>query len=269
MASVKKTAESVHIHYSCYYTRTRNGEHFVPDHALGYIVSGSAVMDDGQRKTTFNKGDVYFCRRNHFLKYTKVPPEGGEFRSVSVLFSQEVLRDFSLEYGYKPAAHVPWPTFKGFPTQSVLPDYMSSLIAYERLFQQEGTEELFAIKQKEAILLLLRVQPELKEVLFDFSEPGKIDLEAFMSKNFHFNVQLQRFAYLTGRSLATFKRDFEKIFHITPSRWLLQRRLEEAHYLIKEKGKAPSDVYLELGFEDLSHFSFVFKKAYGVAPSKV
>jgi len=109
----------------------------------------------------------------------------------------------------------------------------------------------------------------MKDILFDFSEPGKIDLEAFMNKNFHFNVELNRFAYLTGRSLATFKRDFEKIFHMSPSRWLLQRRLREAHYMIKEKGKAASDVYLELGFEDLSHFSFAFKKAYGVAPSRV
>jgi AraC-like DNA-binding protein len=90
-----------------------------------------------------------------------------------------------------------------------------------------------------------------------------------MEKNFHFNVQLKRFAYLTGRSLATFKRDFEKLFKTTPNRWLQQRRLQEAYYLIKEKGKAPSDIYLELGFQDLSHFSFAFKKSYGVAPSRI
>ena len=88
-----------------------------------------------------------------------------------------------------------------------------------------------------------------------------------MNRNFHFNVQLKRFAYLTGRSLATFKRDFEKIFHTSPGQWLLQRRLQEAHYLITEKGRAPSDVYLDLGFEDLSHFSFAFKKEFGKAPS--
>jgi len=50
---------------------------------------------------------------------------------------------------------------------------------------------------------------------------------------------------------------------------LQQRRLREAHYLITEKGKRPSDVYLEVGFEDLSHFSFAFKKNFGVAPSAV
>jgi len=42
--------------------------------------------------------------------------------------------------------------------------------------------------QQEAILLLLKLVPGIKNVLFDFSEPGKIDLEAFMEKNYHFNV---------------------------------------------------------------------------------
>ncbi len=34
-----------------------------------------------------------------------------------------------------------------------------------------------------------------------------------MNEHYRFNVDLPRFAYLTGRSLATFKRDFEKIYH--------------------------------------------------------
>jgi len=29
-----------------------------------------------------------------------------------------------------------------------------------------------------------------------------------------------------------------------------------------------SDVYLEVGFENLSHFSSAYKKQYGIAPSK-
>jgi len=82
-------------------------------------------------------------------------------------------------------------------------------------------------------------------------------------------VGMNRFAYLTGRSLATFKRDFDKIFHISPNRWLQQRRLQEAFYLIKEKGRKPSDVYIEVGFENLSHFSYSFKQNFGVTPSGV
>jgi AraC-like DNA-binding protein len=134
---------------------------------------------------------------------------------------------------------------------------------------QGDNESLFSLKVKEAVLILLKAKPELKDILFDFTEPGKIDLEEFMLNNYHFNVGLNRYAYLSGRSLATFKRDFDKIFHTSPSRWLLQKRLQEAYYQIKEKGMKPTDIYLDLGFEDLSHFSYAFKNAFGHAPSKI
>ncbi|HMF70076.1 MAG TPA: AraC family transcriptional regulator, partial [Flavitalea sp.] len=63
--------------------------------------------------------------------------------------------------------------------------------------------------------------------------------------------------------------DFDKIFHTTPNRWLQQKRLEEAWFLIKEKQQRPSDVYHEVGFESLSHFSYSFKQFFGTNPSLV
>lgn len=256
------------VQYSCYFSRSRAGEQFVPEHTLGYIVSGSFEISDGETSCLFRKGDVYFCRRNQLVKYTKLP-EGGEFRSVSVYFDQETLRAFSMEYGYGQGIPQPIPAVLPMPEGSVLGSYMETLRAYEPVLRRKGTAALLALKQKEALLLLLQLKPELKNILFDFSEPGKIDLEAFMNRNYHFNVELKRFAYLTGRSLSTFKRDFDKIFHTTPSRWLLQRRLQEAWFLLSKQKKMASDIYLDLGFEDLSHFSFAFKKQYGMAPSAV
>lgn len=90
-----------------------------------------------------------------------------------------------------------------------------------------------------------------------------------MNKNFKFNVSIQRLAYMTGRSLSAFKRDFKEIFNETPNRWLVQKRLQEAHFLIEKKNKKPTDIYMELGFEDLSHFSYVFKKQFGYAPTEL
>ncbi|MEJ0031632.1 MAG: hypothetical protein WDO15_15205 [Bacteroidota bacterium] len=69
---------------------------------------------------------------------------------------------------------------------------------------------MIELKMKEAILTMVETKPELKDVLFNFADPHKIDLEAYMNQNFHFNVHLDHFAYLTGRSLASFKRDFQK-----------------------------------------------------------
>ena len=99
--------------------------------------------------------------------------------------------------------------------------------------------------------------------------PQKVDLEEFMNRNYKFNVSVDRFAYLTGRSLSAFKRDFKQIFNDTPNRWLIRRRLQEAYFLIEKASKRPTEIYLDLGFETLSHFSFTFKKQYGHTPTKL
>lgn len=256
------------ITYSCYYTKSREGEQFAPEHVFSYQISGTLTVNDGERDYVTQAGDFRFIKRNSLLKFNKVPPENGEFKSISIYLTQEMLRDFSMEHHIAADGPGDLTAVHHLPAHPLYQTFMQSLMPYELLAKQDN-EDLFKLKLKEAVFLLLKVNPGLKNVLFDFAEPGKIDLEAFMNKNYHFNVEMKRFAHLTGRSLATFKRDFEKIFHLSPSRWLQQKRLQEAYFLIKEKGRAPSDVYLDLGFEDLSHFSFAFKKRFGVAPSLV
>ena len=79
-----------------------------------------------------------------------------------------------------------------------------------------------------------------------------------------YNLPVEKFAQLTGRSLAGFKRYFQKAFDMSPRHWLQEKRLSEARHLI-EKKKKPSAIYLDLGFESLAHFSYSFKKKYGKA----
>ncbi|PJJ54452.1 helix-turn-helix domain-containing protein [Hymenobacter chitinivorans] len=269
MPSLPEISLRPQILYSCYHSRSSEGEQFVPEHILSFQLAGTLTTFDGNRQQVFREGDLRLSKRNHLVKFSKQPPEHGEFKSLSVTLDQDTLRRFSLEHGYH-AAGPPAPdeAVVALPLTPLYQSYLDSLRPYEQLAEASSAGFL-ALKLREAILLLLNSNPELQNVLFDFSEPGKVDLEAFMSRNFHFNVRLARFAYLTGRSLATFKRDFEKIFQLSPSRWLVRRRLQEAYFLIKEKGRAPSEAYLEVGFEDLSHFSFAFKKMYGVAPSRL
>src|SRR5882724_4903237 len=94
------------IAYSCYVARSRAGEQFIPDHVFTYQVSGTMIMNDGHREYTFNPGDFRFGRRNHLVKFNKLPPEGGEFKSFSVHFDQPFLRNLSMEAGYKAEKHI-------------------------------------------------------------------------------------------------------------------------------------------------------------------
>lgn len=211
-------------------------------------------------------GDFLFFRRNELVKFVKHPPANGEFVSVAVTMDQDTLQRMATEQGIKTMR--PYAGSGNIPLKAnnLFKNYIASLMPYLNGAGQLS-KTLTNLKVREAVMILLETNPELRDVLFDFSEPGKIELEAYMNEHYKFNVDVSRFAYLTGRSLATFKRDFEKIFHTSPARWLLQQRLSDAYYLIKEKGRRPTDVYLEVGFKDLSHFSFAFKKTYGIAPS--
>lgn len=254
------------ILYSCYSQKSSEGEQFIADHNLGFLISGSSEIFIGGAKYVFNTGDIRFFRRNQLARYTKFPPPGGEYKSISVAMDQDTLRDISEEYQL--FMHKPNPDICGLllEPKHILTSYFNSIAPY---LDSTGkfNKMLTALKVREAVMILLEVNPALKDVLFDFTEPGKIDLEAYMNTHYKYNVDINRFAYLTGRSLATFKRDFVRIFNLPPSRWIQQKRLTDAYYLIREKGWKSSEVYLEVGFKDLSHFSYAFKKAYGVPPS--
>jgi len=257
------------ILYSCYSQKSSEGEQFIESHNFGYIIAGISEMFIGGQKFVFKPGDFRFFRRNQLARYTKYPPaDGGEYRSVSISIDQATLHSISEEFNLTMDHPEPEINSLLLKPNTLFTNYIDSLKPY-----LDGVNELNSmltnLKVKEAVMILLQTNPEIKNILFDFTEPGKIDLEAYMNAHYKFNVDISRFAYLTGRSLATFKRDFEKIYNMSPNRWLQQKRLNDAYYLIKEKGWKSTDVYLEVGFKDLSHFSFAFKKAYGMAPSKI
>ncbi len=102
-----------------------------------------------------------------------------------------------------------------------------------------------------------------------FTTYQAIDIHKVMEANFRENLTLEEFAYKAGRSLATFKRDFQKTYNTTPHQWLLTRKLAYARQLIEAGGMRISDACFAAGFESVAHFSRVFKEKYGITPSSL
>lgn len=264
----KQQTEQPRILQSCYGDISRSGEQFVANHTLSYIVSGTNEIYLNGQTHTFKQGEFRFTAKNQLAKFSKYPGVNGEFKSISVVMDQNTLRSVSEEHNLPRQNTYNGETLLSLRPTPMLTNFMNSLSPYLHGSGEINTM-ISSLKVKEAVMILLEVKPELKNLLFDFTAPGKIDLKAYMTENYRFNVDLNRFAYMTGRSLATFKRDFERIFNTSPNKWLQEQRLKEAYYLLKEKGRKVTDVYIDAGFKDLSHFSFAFKKAYGITPSKI
>ncbi|MFT3739176.1 MAG: AraC family transcriptional regulator [Breznakibacter sp.] len=267
MAHINYISKS-NIFFSCTEKEHRGNENTVAEHALVHIYSGSMTVTDINGTYTLQEGETFLFYRNMLAKFIKQPSGISDFKSISVIFSQPFLQKF---YSLNEPDENTKPKWEArqIKKHPLLISLFDSILPYYDIHGDNLPTHLTDIKLQEAITILRTVDTNVDSILANFSGQGKIDLAGFMQKSFSFNIPLERFAYLTGRSLATFKRDFRKTFNASPQKWLLETRLKQAHYLISEKNKKPSDVYLEVGFENLSHFSRSFKQHFGYTPSTV
>ncbi|ROH97700.1 helix-turn-helix domain-containing protein [Chryseobacterium daecheongense] len=254
--------------YSCAFEKHRGYEEFIPEHFLGFQLSGETHAFYAGAKTIIRENTIVLVRKNQLIRTTKYPSKSGSYKFVSITLDKEVLQQYALENKFDFENRYMGTQKLFFEPDDFLHSYFLSLTPYIDK-TKEVSPRLADLKIREAIELLLRCNPDFKQILFDFSEPYKIDLEQFVNQNYMFNVPIDSFAKLTGRSTSAFKRDFKKVFNCSPGQWLLNKRLEEAHYLIKYKKQKPVDFYLDLGFENLSHFYYAFKQRFGMTSSQI
>ena len=255
------------ILFSCTGQARKDFEPFVEDHALSFILNGEMIINDGFSVTNFTKGELGFISKNQLLKTQKIPQDNKPFMGISILLPKEILFNYAKEHNIIPKGNYTGKPSFVLPHDSFLKGYFESLIPY---FENPDalTKKLATIKTIEAIELLL-TKTSMQNILFNFDEDFKIDLEAYMNKNYMHNIPLEQFAKLTGRSISTFKRDFQSIFNETPNKWLIKKRLDLAYFLISKKHQKPTDVYFDVGFVNFSHFSRTFKSEFGVNPSAI
>lgn len=254
--------------YSCYFEKQRGLEQFIPECFLGFQISGETHAFHAKGNNEIGKNTVVLARRNQLIRTTKYPSREGKYQFVSIILDQETLKQYALENKIRVDKGYTGEKLLLFEPDEFFSSYFQSLVPYIDK-TKKATQKLAELKIREAIELLLQSNPDYKQLLFDFTEPHKIDLEEFMQQNYMFNVPVAYLARASGRSLAAFKRDFTKVFNTSPKQWLRDKRLTEAHYLIKHKKKKPADIYLDMGFENLSHFYFSFKQKFGVTTSAV
>lgn len=253
------------IFFSCLDKKRLVLEQIIPEHILTHVYEGKISVTTADKTYTLSAGQTALFSRNQLARFKKEPDGEIPYRAATIFFTKPFLQQFY--------ATLPLPKQKG-TSAKVLEIENHALL--DNLFQSISVysntaipDDLALLKIKEAITIIRMFNKDADVLLSVFSEPHKIDLSDFLHQNFMFNISISRFAYLTGRSLATFKRDFKKTFGTSPQKWLTEKRLQQAHFLIAEKNHKPSQAYLESGFESFSHFTYAFKKFFGYNPSSI
>jgi AraC family transcriptional regulator len=93
-------------------------------------------------------------------------------------------------------------------------------------------------------------------------------LTDWMAEHAAEEFSLERLAAQAGLSRFHFQRLFKAATGVSPSRYHIDLRINEARKLLRETKMSVLDVALEVGYTDPSHFARLFRRETGLSPSE-
>jgi len=246
-----------------------SGEHpvYYPSNYLIYVEQGNLRLRIDEEVYLIKENEFVFIRKNTRCVYYKNWAENQDgFREYIFVLHDSLVKEVMSEFEPATKSMAPIAPVIKFGDAPILKGLMKSIEVYIN-GNVEVDRALIRIKTYEALHALIKLQPQLAHLFNKDSLQVKSDLEAFMELNYTQNLSLSTIASLTGRSLSGFNRDFREIYQQPPHKWLLKKRLNRAMAMLKEGSLRASEVYWQVGFEDLAHFSRAFKKEFNLSPS--
>ncbi|PKH66554.1 AraC family transcriptional regulator [Flavobacterium sp. ALD4] len=132
------------------------------------------------------------------------------------------------------------------------------------------SERLLLVKFEEIMLYLLyKYEQKFEFYLYSLISKEVSPFKNVVESNVHSNLKLEEIAFLCNMSLSTFKRHFVVEYNEAPGKWLQDKRLQRAKDILQEGQLKPSDIYLDMGYNNLSNFSIAFKNKFGKSPKEI
>lgn len=253
---------------ACTYQAGTKGSMFLDDHLILVVLKGTYIISHEGNRYILGKNEMVLLKKAITIEYEKTgdPSAGNIFEYMMFFLKDDFLKEFvkTLRNPRKPEdAMVP---VSVICADSRLLGFIESLKPY--LNEKGGVDEnLLKLKMFELLYDIGNVDSNLLQQLLQLGHQSRQNINYVLENNFMNPVTVEDLAYLSGRSLSGFKRDFSAIYKIPPSQWLRERRLARAKELLETTEKTVTDICFEAGFENISHFSRLFKEYYGHTPS--
>lgn len=242
------------------------GSIFTEEHLLIFVTKGSGVIRFGDIYHTVSSGQLLLLRKNILVHYNSFDAAHPMELLVFYMY-EEIVTEFIRITKTAPGTPAdPAPITVADVTEK-LHNYLESVIIH---FSENSklAAQLIRIKLFELLFHLPDTERQLLFRLAKNKQTERPDITTTVERNIMNNISMRELAALSGRSLSSFKRDFQAIYNMPPSQWIRQRRLEKARELVTHTSMSVTDICYTLGFEHIAHFSRLFKAYFGVAPTQ-
>jgi AraC-like DNA-binding protein len=269
----KEAEQSLLFHNYSATVGTFKGRSILQKNAISLVISGEKTMHFANTTVNIKDNEFHFLSAGNCLASMDLSKKK-LFRSILIFFDNKVLTDFYLKHSktieqLKKGKKIESRGYVAFQKDKFIYNYIDSL---SLLFQSDVkiSSEMKLLKFEELMLYLLEKHPSM--VLSFQSSQSKdfddLEIRKAVEANVTNPVSLEELAFLCNVSLSTFKRRFQKIYGTSPSKWMLQRKMEIARDLLQHYNEKPSEVYHKIGYENHSSFAQSFKETYGITPKE-
>jgi AraC family transcriptional regulator len=245
----------------------------VSETSLAWTTSGEVDFQEREGKRPWithriRKGSFFLTSGGapYSCRWKAVNPE--PFESLAVFIELPLLQRALEEVFGDDTAHVRLRDISAF-TDDVLSTYMDQ-IRQELMRRRASPLFLEGLAQAIAIHLARNYAETVKE-----SSSGSPSLPGYklrqitdwMTQNLAEEFNLDRLAAQAGLSKFYFNRLFKSALGVSPSRYHMQMRMEEAKRRLRETKESIVSVGLDVGYANPSHFAQLFRRETGLSPS--
>ncbi len=236
---------------------------------ITYVISGKKDWTSVNKTYPLHSGDALFIRKG--IYNTKQYFEE-DYCTILFFITEDFIRRFITNNTSVITSATPKDNYSQIFPIHVTNSLNALFLSVFNYFDMGGEipKELVEIKFNE-LLFNIALNPANQSLVSFFStlrQEEKTSIQDIMMQNFHYDLQLEDYARLSGRSLSTFKRDFKAHFNETPGKWLTNMRLDYAKTLLQNSELNINEVCYESGFKNTSHFNSSFKQKFQYPPNQ-
>lgn len=256
-------------HYDCP-QQTRKIRAYLECNIIVYVIGGRRIFHRGNNRIEMTEGVCAFLKKGTQINER---PGNEPWCAMAFFIPDGFIRELMNESLHRLPMHsLPSVQDEDLMTLHLNERSRSFFVSMIPYFTMDPSppENLVELKFKELVLSILSDSKNAHLLAyFNCLREGRLPaLEAVMQKNFTANLTIEQYSRLAGRSTATFKREFKKIFNTTPAKWIMKRRVRLAQELLENTSMTIGEIAFEAGFESQQHFCRAFKEHSGTTPSQ-
>lgn len=253
----------------CIHSMECKGTMYLQSHMLIFMLEGTITLTYGKQTYVVGKNEMLLLKKATSVKFEMIGNAENDniYDGTMICIKDDLLKEFVK------TANVKMPQIAGEiktlvnPMDNRLIAFIQSLKPY---FNAPSTinPALLKLKIMELLFDVSECSQNTFRQLLQLLKPVRANIRYVVEQNYASPITLPELAYLSGRSLSSFKREFQTTYNMPPAQWIRQKRLEKSLDMLKNTPMTVSEICYTMGFESPAHFSRIFKEHYGHPPTQ-